>query len=153
MNQYTEVLRYIKTLAEQDAFIHTITQGDTSDYDLDKGNIFPLLNIDINNAGFTNGNTITFDIEIGCCDLRDANKETRTDKFWLQDNKVDNLNEMLASLNRVWFKMLQDFENNNIRVEETASLEQLTEWNKNLVDGWLMTFTIEVPNTTISLCP
>jgi hypothetical protein len=152
MNQYTEVLTYIKTLAEQDAFIHTVTQGDTSDYDLDKGNIFPLLNIDINNAGFTNGNTITFDIEIGCCDIRDKNKETRTDKFWLQDNKVDNLNEMLASLNRIWFKLLQDFENNNIRVEETASLEQLTEWNKNLVDGWLMTFTIELPNTTISLC-
>ena len=152
MNQYTEVLIYIKTLAEQDNFINTITQGDTSDYDLDKGNIFPLLNIDINNAGFTNGNTITFDIEIGCCDIRDANNETRTDKFWLQDNKVDNLNTMLASLNRIWFKLLQDFENNNIRVDETAPLEQLTEWNKNLVDGWLMTFTIEVPNTTISLC-
>jgi hypothetical protein len=152
MNQYTEVLIYIKTLAEQDNFINTITQGDTSDYDLDKGNIFPLLNIDINSAGFTNGNTITFDIEIGCCDIRDANNETRTDKFWLQDNKVDNLNTMLASLNRIWFKLLQDFENNNIRVDETAPLEQLTEWNKNLVDGWLMTFTIEVPNTTISLC-
>jgi thymidylate kinase len=151
MNQYTEVLIYIKTLAEQDNFIHTVTQGDTSDYDLDKGNIFPLLNIDINNAGFTNGNTITFDIEIGCCDLREKNNETRTDKFWLQDNKVDNQNTMLASLNRIWFKLLQDFENNNIRVDETASLEQVNEWNKNLVDGWLMTFTIEVPNTTICL--
>lgn len=153
MNQYTELLTYIKTLAEADEFINTITQGDTSDYDIDKGNIFPLLNVDVNNATFTNGNTITFDVEIGCCDIRDENKETRTDKFWLQDNKVDNLNEMLASLNTMWFKMLQDFTDNNIRVDESASLEQVTEWNQNLVDGWLMTFTIEVPNTTLSLCP
>jgi len=152
MNQYTQILNYIKTLSEQDEFVNTTTQGDTSDYDLDKGNIFPLLNIDINNAGFSNGNTITFNLEVGCCNLRDDNKETNTDKFWLQDNKVDNLNETLATLNKIWVKMLSDFENNNIRVDANADLEQVTNWNKNVVDGWLMTFTIEVPNTTLSLC-
>lgn len=152
MNNYTELLTYLKILAEQDEFVSTITQGDTSDYDLDKGNLFPLINFDIINASFTNGNTIIFEVNIACCDIRDINKETRTDKFWLQDNKVDNLNEMLAVLNRMWFKMLQDFENNNIRVEESATLDELEEWNTNLVDGWLMNFTIELPNDTISLC-
>lgn len=153
MNQYSQLLNYLKGLAEADDFINTITQGDTSDYDLDKGNIFPVLNVDINNAGFTTGQMISFDVEIACMDIRDNNKETRVDKFWLQDNEVDNLNTMLASLNRIWFKMLQDLEELNIRVEENAELLQVTEWNKNYVDGWLMTFTIELPNTTISLCP
>ncbi len=152
MNQYSELLRYIKQLADADDFIHTVTQGDTSDYDLDKGNIFPVLNVDVNSAGFTTGQMITFDVEIACMDTRDNNKETRTDKFWLQDNEVDNLNEMLASLNRIWFKLLQDIDGMNIRVDETASLTQVTEWNTNIVDGWLMTFTIALPNTTISLC-
>ena len=152
MNQYSELLNYLKGLAESDLFINTVTQGDTSDYDLDKGNIFPVLNIDVLNAGFTTGQTISFDVEIACMDIRDNNKETRTDKFWLQDNRTDNLNEMLASLNRIWFKMLQDINEQNIKVDENSSLLQVTEWNKNLVDGWLMTFTIELPNTTISLC-
>jgi hypothetical protein len=152
MNQYTEVLIYIKTLAEQDNFIHTVTQGITNEMDLDKGNIMPILNIDVLTGSFSNGNTISFDLEISCLDIRDNNKETRTDKFWLQDNEVDNLNTMLASLNRIWFKMLQDFENNNIRVDESASLISVKEWGVNLLDGWVMTFTIEVPNTTISLC-
>jgi hypothetical protein len=152
MNQYTEVLIYIKTLAEQDNFIHTVTQGVTDEMDLDKGNIMPILNIDVLTGSFSNGNTISFDLEISCLDIRDNNKETRTDKFWLQDNEVDNLNTMLASLNRIWFKMLQDFENNNIRVDESASLISVKEWGVNLLDGWVMTFTIEVPNTTISLC-
>ena len=47
---------------------------------------------------------------------------------------------------------MQDIDGKNIRVDETASLTQVTEWNKNLVDGWLMTFTIQLPNTIISLC-
>ena len=152
MNQYSELLYYLKGLAEADDFIHTITQGLTSDFDLDKGNIFPILNIDVLNAGFTTGQMISFDVEVACMDIRDNNKEPITDKFWKQDNEVDNLNEMLASLNRIFFKMLQDIDGKNIRVDETASLTQVTEWNKNLVDGWLMTFTIELPNTTISLC-
>ena len=152
MNHLTQILSYIETLSEQDEFVNTTTQVDTSDYDLDKGNLFPLLNIDINNAGFSNGNTITFNVEIGCCNLRDDNKETNTDKFWGQDNKVDNLNETLATLNKMWVKMLSDFESNNIRVDANADLEQVTNWNKNVVDGWLMSFTIEVPNTTLSLC-
>ena len=76
----------------------------------------------------------------------------RGDKFWNQDNEVDNLNETLAVLNRIWLKLLQDFTDALISVEETASLDQVTQWNKNLIDGWLMTFSIELPNTTISLC-
>lgn len=152
MNQYSQTLNYIKGLGEADLFINTITQGLTSDMDLDKGNIMPILNVDILQGGFTNGNTITFDIELSCLDIRDNNKETRTDKFWLQDNEVDNLNTMLASLNTMWFKMLQDFEEQNIRVDETATLISIKEWGKNLLDGWAMTFTIELPNTTISLC-
>ena len=152
MNHYSELLRYIKQLAEADEFIHTITQGITSDFDLDKGNIFPILNVDVLSAGFTTGQMIGFDVEIACMDIRDNNKETRTDKFWKQDNEVDNLNEMLASLNKIWFKLLQDIEGKNIRVDETASLISVKEWGKNLLDGWTMTFNIQLPNTTLSLC-
>ncbi len=118
MNHYSELLRYIKQLGEQDDFIHTITQGNTSDFDLDKSNIFPVLNVDVLNAGFTNGKMISFDLEIACMDIRDNNKETREDKFWKQDNEVDNLNEMLASLNRIWFKLLQDIEDKKHQIIE-----------------------------------
>ena len=153
MNHYTQVLTYLKTLAEQDDFVNTVTQGDMSNVDLNKMNVFNLVHIDVLTAGFTNGQMVTFDIEILSGQIRDSNKQDEGDKFWNQDNEVDNLNETLAVLNRMWFKMLDDFTDENIRVEESASLNQVTEWNKNLIDGWLMTFTIEIPNTTISLCP
>ena len=111
LNHYSELLNYIKGLAEQDSYV-----------------------------------------EILSAQVRDANKQDDGDKFWNQDNEVDNLNEAMAVLNRLWFKMIQDFQDNNIVVDGGASLEQVTEWNKNLLDGWLMTFTISLPNTTIALC-
>ena len=153
MNHYSQILNYLKTLAEQDSFVNTVTQGDMSDVDINKMNVFNLVHIDVLTAGFTNGQTITFDVEILSGQIRDSNKQDEGVKFWNQDNEVDNLNETMAVLNRMWFKMLIDIEEQNIRVTETADLNQVTEWNKNLIDGWLMTFTIELPNTTISLCP
>jgi hypothetical protein len=152
MNQYTELLSYFKSLCENDVFINTFTQGDTSDYDLDKGNIFPVCNIDILSANFPNPQTISFSVEIACMQIRDINKTLDEDKFWLQDNKVDNLNETLASLNRMWLIMYKDFEDRNISAELTTSIEEVTEWNKNLVDGWLMSVDIIMPNTTVNLC-
>ena len=152
MNQYTELLYYIKQLGEADPFVNTITQGEFDRLDLDKTNIFPLLHASITGAGFTNGQTVTFNIQIGCFNVRHVNKDINVDKFWLNDNEVDNLNETLATLNRLWLNMYKDFAENNITSSENPTLEPVVEYSKNLLDGWIMTFDVELPNTTISLC-
>ena len=152
MNQYSQLLTYIKTLAESDDFVNTITKGKFEDLDLDKENIFPLCHINIYNAGFTNGQTLTFGVQIGCFDIRMINKEIRTDKFWEQDNEVDNHNETLATLNRMWLKMFNDFEKHNITASENPSLEIYTFERANLLDGWILDFTVEMPNIEINLC-
>ena len=150
MNQYTEVLYYIKSLGESDVFVNTITKG--QEIDLNKGNIFPLLNIDINTGSFTNGQTIIFNIELSCLDIRDINKEIVNEKFWSNDNEVDNHNSTLATLNRLWLIMKRDFNENNITASENPPLQKITFSDKNLLDGWSLTFDLEIPNTTISLC-
>lgn len=152
MNGYSELLRYIKSLAERDIFINTITQGDFADIDLEKKNIFPLLHVSVGNATFPSDSVIRFDCQIGAFDIRDINKEINTDKFFDNDNEVDNLNETLSVINRIWLLMLKDFEDNNITASENPTLQQFTESRKNILDGWIMTFQVEVPNTTISLC-
>jgi hypothetical protein len=151
MNHYSELLYYIKSLVEQDSYINTITKGEVN-LDVNKENIFPLFNIAILSGSFTNGQTINFNVELTCLDIRDINKEIINDKFWEQDNEVDNHNETLACLNRVWLKMYRDFEQRNITASENPSLEIGTLEGKNLLDGWVLTFDVEMPNTTISLC-
>jgi len=152
MNHYTQLLYYIKQLAEADAFVNTVTQGDFERLDLDKKNIFNLVHINISQAQFTNGNTVNFSVQIGAFGIRDINKEIITDKFWLQDNEVDNMNVTLAILNRLWLKMFTDFADNNITASENPTLEPQLFTRANLLDGWIMAFDVEMPNTIINLC-
>lgn len=152
MNTYSELLRYIRKLGGEDIFINTITQGDFADVDLDKKNIFPLMHISIGNASFPSHSVIRFDIQIGVFDIRDINKEVNDDKFNQNDNEQDNLNETLSSLNRIWLKMSKDFEENNITASDNPTLEIQTFTRKNLLDGWIMTFQADLPNTTLNLC-
>lgn len=153
MNQYSNLLYYIKSLADADEYINTVTKDADDSIDLDKGNIFPMLNIDILTGSFTNGQTVKFSVTLACLDIRDVNKEISTDKYWKQDNEVDNHNETLAALNRIWVSMYRDFEDNNITASENPPLNKITYSNVNLLDGWELSFDVEMPNVTLSLCP
>jgi hypothetical protein len=149
LNQYTQLLYYIKQLGEGDNYINTITKGEN--VDLDKITIFPLLHIDINNASFPSEGTISFSVELSCMDVRDINNEVNTDKFWGQDNEVDNLNNTLAALNRIWRILNRGFIEHNITASDNPTLDARTSEGKNLLDGWQMNFDVEMPNVAISL--
>ena len=150
MNAYTQLLYYIKGLAEQDIYVNTITKGE--DIDLNKGNIFPLFNIDINTGGFPSPSVVMFTVELQCLALRDINKEIVNDKFWEQDNETDNHNETLAVLNRIWQIITRDFTEKNITASLNPVINKITFADKNLLDGWELTFDVEMPNTEIDLC-
>lgn len=148
MNQLTELYLYFKNLAQADPQVNKVLKSG----DLNKQTIYPLVNIDIQGGGFTNGSTVNFNVELSCFDIRDINKEVITDDFWGQDNEVDNHNLAIAVLNRMWLSMYRDFEDNNITASENPSFELGSFEGSKLLDGARLTFTVEVPNTTISLC-
>jgi hypothetical protein len=152
MNQYTQLLYYIKRLAESDDFVNTVSKGDFTKLDLKKASIFPLLHINIINSSFPSDGTISFNVELGSFQIRNYNKEINTDNFFENDNEVDNYNETLSVVNRIWLIMLKDFEKNNITASDTASCGKISEDYSNLVDGWVMTFDVTMPNTEINLC-
>ena len=148
MNQLTELYRYIKELAEADSQVNKVTKKQ----DLAKETIFPLVNVIIESGGFTNGSTVNFNVELSCFDIRNISKEIQTDDFWGNDNEVDNHNLAIAVLNRLWNKMYIDFEENNITASENPSFELGSFEAPKLLDGARLTFSVEVPNTTINLC-
>lgn len=150
MNAYSELLRYIQTIAKP--LVNTVTQGDFTAVDLEKKNIFSLVHVAVGNASFPSDGVIRFDIQIGCFDIRDINKDINADKYFSNDNEVDNLNSTMAVLNRLWLLMLKDFEENDITASDNPTLEQYTNSHKNLIDGWIMSFQADVPNTVINLC-
>lgn len=152
MNQYTRLLIYIKQLAEANELINTVTKGNVDKIDLEKANIYPLLHISIDDGSFTNGSTIIFNVALECLQQRDLNKEVVTDKFWRQDNEVDNHNETLAILNDIWTRLLRDWESKDITASENPTFTKIEFEKGNILDGWALEFSVELPNTTLSLC-
>ena len=148
MNQLSQLYKYLYDLADADVQVNKVLKTP----DLAKETIFPLVNIMIESGGVTNGNTINFNIELSCFNIRDINKEIQTDDFWQQDNELDNHNLAIAVLNRMWLKMYTDFEDNNITSSENPNFELGSLEGSKLLDGARLTFTVEVPNTVINLC-
>lgn len=153
MNHYTELLNYIKEVAEGGNYINTVTQGDLDEAYVNKSDIYPLLHISIDNGSFSNGQTIIFDVVLECVSVRDENKnEVNDDKFWNNNNEVDNYNETLAELNRIWTILYGNFNENDITASENPSLEKISGEKGNILDGWGLNFKVEMPNTTLNLC-
>ena len=152
MNQYTQLLEYIRQLADADITVSTVTNSEPDKIDWNRANLFPLVNVSVTGGSFTNCSTVKFTVELACLNVRETNKEIDVDKFWGNDNEVDNMNTTLAVLNRIWNIAYKDFNDNNIKADENPSLAPLFEERTNLLDGWLLTFDVELPNTTINLC-
>lgn len=152
MNHLSELYNYIKEIAEQDDNINVVLRGLQSEVDLDKMIIPPLVNINIVSGSFSNGSTVSFNVELVCLAQRDINKEVLIDRFWKQDNEIDNLNETHAILNRMWLKMYKDFEKNNITASENPNLNAIVFGTAKLLDGWVMNFDVDMPNNKINLC-
>jgi hypothetical protein len=152
MNAYTQLLYYIKELADEDDYINTVTKNGSQDIDLDKGNIYPLFDVNVGESGtFPSTAMVRFSVELVCLDVRDINDEVNTDKFWMTDNSVDNHNETLASLMSIWGKMNRNFEQNDIVASEEPDLQKRTFVEKNLLDGWILSFTVDMP-MIVNLC-
>ena len=153
LNQYTELLNYLKSLGDADNFVNTVTKDGEAEIDLQKGNIYTLLDITVGEtATFPSTGVAQFSVELICVAQRDTNKETITDKFWKQDNEVDNHNETFSVLNRMWVRMNKDFDENDMIASDNPTIEKITLEYMNLMDGWKMNFNVDVPNTTLNLC-
>lgn len=149
MQSYYEVLKTIKGILEKNKLVNTVTQGDIASIDLDKKNIYPLTHIQTGTA--TMGmQVITFSITVFAMDIRDKVNAPNEDKFVGNDNELDNMNTMLAVQNDL-FKQLANLDN-GIAINQNPTCEPFYESRMNLLDGWAMTFEIDIPNTEISTC-
>ena len=144
MNQLTQLYQYFKDLANADSLVNSVRKLNPDAMALD--------NVFIEAGSFNNGATIVFNVVLSAWDIRDKNNEVITDQFWGQDNEVDNHNMALAVLNRIWLTMLTDFEKLNITSSENPTFTLGSFEGAKLLDGAVLEFEVEVPNTTINLC-
>ena len=150
MNAYYEVLRILKLSLEENKDIHTVTQGDISNLDLNKMNIYPIGHIDLDDGTF-NENTIEFNCSIYAMDVIDTSNNLVVDKFIGNDNEIDVFNTMLAVVRRTYLELVKDTRTQDIIITGSPLVRKMEGAVNNLA-GWEMTFTIEVPDIIISVC-
>lgn len=150
MNHYTQLIQEIENVSSN--LVNTISQGNFEEIDLSKSSIFPLLHIFVSGGRFNNGQTIELDVQLACFQQRKNFNTDNQDKIYGQDNRVDNMNETLAILNTVWNLLINDFDANFITASENPDLDPVENGYSNGLDGWILSFTLEMPNEKLSLC-
>ena len=151
LNQFTELLYYIKELAEADPLVNSVRKEGRLNLDTKKDNIYPLVDIFIGSGTFPSAGVVRLNVQIVCVNERITNKEVDGDPFWGQDNEVDNMNECLEIINRIWSTMFRDFKKRKIVASNSPTITAIYESFGNVLDGWQINFDVDLPNG-ISLC-
>ena len=153
MTSFYDVIKSIKTYLQGNNSVNTVTFGDLLEVDLNKQTIFPLSHLTVRDVSFSD-HTMTFTVNVMALDIVEETKENdkeQIEPFYGNNNKQDVLNTQLMVLNGLQSSLRrgglfqQDFiVDNNL----TASLVE--ERFENLLVGWEMDVTVEVPNNSIS---
>jgi hypothetical protein len=117
MNSFYKVSNKIKELFLTNPDVHTIVFGRTSERDLYKKSIYPLVHINPLSSSFNTSSVNTFTFEIAVLDQRDLSRRTEEDKYEGNDNEIDNLNLTHSIINR----FISEFrlQNNSDEIEIT----------------------------------
>jgi len=157
MDSYYKVLDALKSHFENNSITNTVHEGDVYKVDLSKESIFPLANIDVSKVPFKE-HTIQFDIKIIVADILDETKENEKDAknvFHGANNLQDIYNTQLGVLNvlqsslRRGELMNEDYE---VLSQEELIATPFEQRFENLLVGWVLDLSIEVPNTDVSTC-
>ena len=129
-------------MKEQDEAVNTVTNKGSEELDLEKANIYPLVDVYISSFTFPSTNVIRFNVQLAAVAQRDTNKEIGVDKFWGQDNRVDNMNTAAAIINRIWVSMNKGFDENDIIASNDPTFDEIENEFMNNLDGWSGKFWI-----------
>ena len=151
MNSYYKVLEVLKGILEESEAVHTIVYGRTSDKDLFKKAIYPLVHIKPEAAIMNSSQQNVFEFSVAVLEQRDISKTQVEDKFISNDNLIDNHNLTYSILNFLVSRLrLQN--NNDVEVINVSNAIPLMFTDNNLMDGWLLRISLAIPNTVINVC-
>jgi hypothetical protein len=151
MNSFYKVVDFLKDSFKTDQFVHTITYGDIEEIDIDKKNIYPLVNLLIVSARQEQGVNV-FLAEVHVLDQRNESKKPITDKFLKNDNRLDILNTNYAICNRFITKLRLQHNDYDIEVFGVTAPEAGYADFTNVLDGWKFTIELSIPNNNIEVC-
>lgn len=153
MNQFHTCVNEIKIILQANPDVNTVVFGLNEDRDLYKKSIYPLVQINPtaapwDTASLENGvSTSKFTFEIAALDQRNISKQVATEKFDGNDDLQDNLNVTYTILNDLITRLSRSNLESGMSIESMSSALPILFKDHNLLDGWYVTITVQIPNT------
>jgi hypothetical protein len=155
MREYYDLVDKLNTYLEGSPSVNTVTFGDIFKVDLSKQTIFPLAHVNVQDVTFSD-HIMTFSIQVICMDIVNENKDDKlaasSSPYRGLDNKHDVFNTQLTVINGLQSSLRRgDLFEDRYQLVSDASANQFEDRFENLLAGWSMNLTIEVPNDNMQL--
>ena len=154
MKGFYEITTAIKNYLDTSDHINTVTLKTLEEVDLNKRTIFPLAHILVGNANFLD-NIIQMEITVSCMDIVNVSKldvKDTDEPFFGNDDKQDILNTMLSVVNGLNLSLKKGTLADDLYyLNGNGSADPFEDSYENLLAGWSLTFTVDIPNTQ-SIC-
>jgi hypothetical protein len=149
MNETSLIYNWIIEQFEDNELVNTISIVPTSEMDINKENIYPLVNVDLIDVE-TQPDALIYNFIITVIQQRDIKPVKIDSKLLTNTNYIDNINETGSISNR--FINVVEKQNNDANIElVTVSTQRvLKEWGKGICDGVRFNISLSIPNIGIS---
>lgn len=149
MNETSLIYNWVIEQFQDNELVNTISIVPTSEMDINKENIYPLVNLDLIDVE-TQPDALIYNFIITVIQQRDVKPIKIDSKLLTNTNYIDNVNETVTISNR--FINVVEKQNNDANIELVAVSTQrvLKEWGKGMCDGVRFNISLSIPNIGIS---
>ena len=148
-NEISKLNKYIEDHFNSNNLVNTISVVPSLELDLNKENIYPLVNVDMINSSVEE-QVIIIVFTITIIQQRDK-RPTKTDSKLLADtNYLDNINETHSIAQRFINVLTMQNNDERIEIDSLSTLKILKDWRGGGVDGVQFTINLSIPNKGIS---
>lgn len=144
MTQYYDLTKFVIDKFKEHQLTNTVVFGKIAVRDIAKMNIFPLVHITPKNI-IPGNQVIIAEFEVAVVTSRNSVDTYNINKI-SDDNLIDNLNECFSILNSTIYQIKNSYNDNDIEITSDNQAEPIIFEDKNLLDGWFLDITFEIPN-------
>jgi hypothetical protein len=154
MKAYYNLIDKIHTYLDGNPNVNTVTFGDIMDVDLSKQAIYPLVHVTISNITFSEA-VMSINLNVAAMDVVDEDKDDKQDKTDPHlglDNKQDILNTQLTVVNGLQSSLRRgELYEDAYQLNQDVSAKLFQDRYENLLTGWTLNMTIQIPNNDMGL--
>lgn len=144
-NEISKINNWVVSEYQKNNLVNTISIVPTLELDLNKENIYPLVNADMTETDIQEQVVIVF-FTMTIVQQRDNRPVKTNSKLLEDDNYLDNINETHSIAQRFINVLLNQNNDELIEISSLSSIKILKKWRGGMLDGVQFTIQLSIPN-------